>query len=556
MRNNLTNSLLSPWQRLWRLLNGERKLLGKIFLIAAFGGLIGLSLPLGIQAIINFIQAGRVSTSWIVLISFVLLGIFFSGWLQIRQQWLTEYLQQRIFSKASIEFSVRLPKLLFRELEKRNPAELMNRFFDVLTLQKGISKLIIDFSTAVLQIFFGLILLGLYHPFFILFDFALIILMFFLFRMAMRRGLNTSIQESTWKYSVVRWLEEVALNLESFRMTPATTMAEKQTDNLTDKYLDARTEHFKVLVRHYIALLVFKLIIAAGLLLLGSLLVINNQIGIGQFVAAEIVILLISSSVEKVMLNLETVYDVLTALEKVGSVTDLKLEPGGSIKNQSSNAPLLKMEDVIIQEDNYTSQLEIEELQINEGDRVFISYEHPFLVRTMVQLITARDCNFQGHVHYRGKSLKTFNKDLYRISVGEIWGRATLFTDTVFENIRMGRDIPDESVDKVLNEMGLIKDVRFLPEGENTMVLPFSNLLSNSLTKGILLARMVVDKPDILIVDAEQLPSDPVRKKQLLNYLLDPIHPWALIFLGETDPGSEFFDLRLKYDDGVLRKES
>ncbi len=182
--------LITPWQRLWRLLGSERAVLTRVFLIAGFGGLISLSLPLGIQAI----------------------GIFVSGLLIIRQQWLIEFFQQRVFARASLEFSLRIPRIKFDQFESSNPAELMNRFFDVLTIQKGLSKLIIDFSTSLLQVFFGLLLLALYHPLFILFDLAIVLLVITLIRVSMRKGLETSLKESKWKYKTVGWLEELALN--------------------------------------------------------------------------------------------------------------------------------------------------------------------------------------------------------------------------------------------------------------------------------------------------------------------------------------------------------
>ena len=551
--NPLNLLSLTPWQRLWRLLGAERPLLVRIFIIAAFGGLIGLSLPLGIQAIINFIQAGRISTSWIVLVSFVLIGIFFSGWLQIRQQWLVELLQQRIFAKASLEFSLRLPRMLFEELEKKNPAELMNRFFDVLTVQKGLSKLIIDFSTALLQIFFGLALLALYHPIFILFDIVIVLLVIVLVRLAMRRGLETSIKESTWKYKVVGWLEEVAVSLESFRMTPRSSLASQQTNDLTNNYLDARQGHFRVLIGHYVALLVFKLLVAAGLLVLGSVLVIENQIGIGQFVAAEIVILLITSSVEKIILNLESVYDVLTAVEKIGKVTDVRLEEGGAIEDFNTDAPLMDAESLILEEGSYRSGIEMEQFEVKEGERVFVQYHHPFFVRTFIQLLTGRSTDYRGHLHFRGRAIRSLNFEEYRARVGELWGRDELFTGSIVDNIIAGREsISRDRVTRVLKDIGLMQEVRLLPEAELTTVLPFSNLVSPLLMKGILLARNVVDEPDILLIDSEQLPSDPIRYKQMLEYLLDPDHTWAVVFFSESKPDTKFFDRYYVHDENKV----
>lgn len=549
--------ITSPWQRLWRLLSSEKAVITRIFLIAGFGGLISLSLPLGIQAIINFIMAGRVSTSWILLVIFVLLGILFSGILIIRQQWLIEFFQQRIFARASLEFSLRLPRIKFEKLEQANPAELMNRFFDILTLQKGLSKLIIDFSTSILQVFFGLLLLALYHPLFILFDLVLVVLVIFLIRVSIRKGLETSIRESSWKYKTAGWLEEVALNTETFRMTPNTNLHVSNTDQLTGHYLKARTEHFRVLVRHYVSLLLFKLLVAAGLLILGSVLVIQREIGIGQFVAAEIIILLIINSVEKIIMNLESVYDVLTALEKIGAVTDLELEEKGTLDEFSADAPIVKIEHLSVAAGPYNAAVVCEDFEVRPGQRIFVKYAHPMFVRTLVMVLTGRTSDYSGHALYRGRSVKSIDQYAMRNEIGEFWGRDELMTASILDNIRAGRsDISSSDIERLLERIGLLRDIRMLPDGENTTILPFSNLVSPAIIKGILLARNVIDKPKLLLIDSEQLPSDPRRFKQMVEFLLHPDHEWAVVFFGEASPDGRLFDAVYQFETGLLELTS
>lgn len=332
----------------------------------------------------------------------MLSGILASGWLEIRQQWLIEFFQQRVFARASLEFSLRIPRIDFQTLEKKNAVEMVNRFFDVLAIQKGLSKLIIDFLTSLLQVFFGLVLLALYHPFFIIFDLVIVVLVLTLIRMSMKKGLETSLRESNWKYKVVGWLEEMAVNVETLRMTPKSTIGVTKTDEMTTNYVQARRDHFKVLVRHYLALLLFKFLVAAGLLILGGLLVIEREIGIGQFVAAEIVILLIITSVEKIIMNLESVYDVLTALEKVGAVTDLELEDPGRVTEFSQTASLLLVEDLDIKNAPYITEISCEHLEIKAGERVFIQYTNPLFVRTLLLSFTGRVKDYQGHILFRG----------------------------------------------------------------------------------------------------------------------------------------------------------
>jgi len=167
---------MTPLKRFFNILKLDRKDIYQIMLYAIFSGLLALSLPLGIQAIINFIQAGNISISWIILVLLVILGVALVGVLSLMQMRITENLQQKLFVRSSFEFAYRLPNIKFEQLYKNHPPEIANKFFDTLTIQKGTSKLLIDFSAALLQVLFALILLSLYHPFFIVFGILLLIL--------------------------------------------------------------------------------------------------------------------------------------------------------------------------------------------------------------------------------------------------------------------------------------------------------------------------------------------------------------------------------------------
>ncbi|MBC8155345.1 MAG: ABC transporter ATP-binding protein, partial [Bacteroidetes bacterium] len=130
----------TPTQRLIRLLKSERKDIWYIYLYAITTGLISLSLPLGTQAVFTLVSGGLVFSSVYVLIGLVVLGVLVAGFLLVAQITMVEVLQQRIFAKAALEFTYRLPRIEPNAWEGSDPPELMNRFFDVLTIQKGLPK--------------------------------------------------------------------------------------------------------------------------------------------------------------------------------------------------------------------------------------------------------------------------------------------------------------------------------------------------------------------------------------------------------------------------------
>jgi ABC-type bacteriocin/lantibiotic exporter with double-glycine peptidase domain len=320
----------TPVERLFRLLGNDRKDIGYVYLYALVTGLISLSLPLGIQAVFNLVSGGLVFSSVYLLIGLVIFGVLVTGLLLVGQMALVEILQQRVFVRAAFEFTYRLPRIEPEALSGHYPPELMNRFFDVLTIQKGLPKLLIDLTAAVVQIIFGLILLSAYHPVFIGFGVFTALLIYGICLLYGPSGIKTSLNESKYKYKVVAWLEEMARELSVYRRHKFDKGADSpesmdKMDDLVANYVSYRNAHFRVLKRFFYSGVAFKTLVTGGLLIMGTVLVVGREMSLGQFVAAELVIVLITSSVDKLMSGIDTVFDMLTAVEKIGFITDMPL---------------------------------------------------------------------------------------------------------------------------------------------------------------------------------------------------------------------------------------
>ena len=289
---------LSPVARLWNLVQEEKSEITAIYFFAILGGFIQLTLPVGIQAIIGFVLGGTLSASITVLITILSLAVFFTGIIQINQMKVIEKIQQRIFVRYSFAFADRIPKLDLKQVDGFYLPELVNRFFDTMSLQKGFAKLLLDLPLAIIQIVFGLILLSFYHPFFILFGLLVLLLLWLILKATGHKGLESSLEESKNKYGLVSWLEEMARLVKSFKFSNAGLHLIKA-DEKTGHYLEARTKHFKVLEFQFKVLIAFKFLITLAMLVVGVVLLLNQQINIGQFVAAEIIIITIITAIGK-----------------------------------------------------------------------------------------------------------------------------------------------------------------------------------------------------------------------------------------------------------------
>lgn len=509
-----------PYERFWALLKPDSKDISDIYLFAIIGGLLSLGLPLGIQAIINFIQAGKVSTSWFMLVGLVVAAIGFTGFMNIAQLRITENLQQRIFTRSALEFATRIPKIQLRELLLRYAPEWTNRFFDTLTIQKGISKLLIDFTAATLQILFGLILLSFYHPFFIIFGFALLLLLAFIFRMTASRGFVTSLDESKYKYKVANWLEEIARNRLTFKHLGGNGILLKRTDAYLEGYLKSRDAHFKVLVQQYIYLIGFKVLIALALLIIGGLLVLNQQMNIGQFVAAEIIIVLVLNSVEKLIVSLEMVYDVLTAIEKIGEITDLPLDKQEGLTLAHSAAYTIEFENLIYQP-SWSKNPLLKELscRFEAGKRYHIQDMDGNQAQGLFLMICAMTQPNSGQVRIEGIPTSNLHPDHLRQRIASLSQHDQLIYGSVLDNILMGRTHATQDVVQMAEAIGLAPYVLSLTDAYQTVLNPEASTLDRKLRTLILLCRALLDSPAVLLWDLQihHLPQQQLQ--HVLSYL-------------------------------------
>ena len=531
---------ITPVQRFWQLLKPDRKEIRNVYAYAVFNGLLSLSLPLGIQAIVSLIQGGQLSTSWIMLTIFVVLGVGLVGVLQIYQLRITENLQQKIFARAAFEFAYRIPKIRLEALYQHYAPELMNRFFDIVSVQKGLSKLLIDFSAATLQVIFGLLLLSTYHPFFILFSIGLILMVYGIFRLTGRRGLSTSLIESKNKYKVAHWLEEVARTATTFKLAGKTSLHLHRVDEHVVDYLEAREGHFKVLLRQYQLMVLFKVLVIAGLLAIGGILVMEQHMNIGQFIAAEIIILLIMGSVEKLVLSLETIYDVFTSLEKVGQVTDLELEneKGIDLKAASQDEGLRVTLDGVSfsYPDNHEKTLDNLSITMEPGEKLFILGPNGSGKSTLLHVLAGLFEVQEGALAYNGFAKGNLELRSLRSAIGDCLSQEQLFAGTVLENIAMGReDATFENVQKVVRNLGLEGFIQKLPKGYETILDPQGKKLPRSTVQKLLLARSIADQPKLLLLEDAFEHLDASERKTTINYLTAPENPWTLVAVS-SDP--------------------
>ncbi|MBK9401167.1 MAG: ATP-binding cassette domain-containing protein [Bacteroidetes bacterium] len=498
----------------------ERSDITAIYFYAILSGLIQLSLPLGIQAILGFVLGATMVTSVYVLIFIIISAVLIVGYLQIRQMKIIEKIQQKIFVNFAFEFAEKIPNMDLKKADQYYLPEKINHFFETINIQKGVSKLLIEIPAATIQIIFGLVLLSLYHSLFLISSLLLIAILWTIFKITGRKGIETSINESNNKYDVIAWLEELGRVIKSFKYSQGSHLNLIKTDKKLLDYIKARKSHFSVLIFQFKSLVFLKVAITAIMLILGTSLLFSQKINIGQFVAAEIIILTIISAMEKLITSLEYVYDVITGMLKINRVLEFPNEKEGKLILTSKELNIT-MSNMTF---SYSEKKEIFQdvsLRIPSKAVTCISGEENSGKSTFLKLLTGSYMDFKGSIQFNDLPLKNYSFESLRSQMGIFLYDQDIFEGTLYENITLGRNETSiEHIMEIAKKSGLENFISFFPDSFESMIDPMGRKLPSTTIRKILLLRALINNPVLLVLEEPWLQFDEETKQNLQHYLL------------------------------------
>lgn len=541
---------------LFKYVTKEKKDVTNIYFYAILNGLVQLSVPLGIQSIVSFVMGATMATSIYILIAFVVLGTWLVGYFRLKVMQIIEKIQQKIFVEFSLAFAEKLPKVNLSATRKYYLPELVNRFFDTQNLQKGISKILLEIPTALIQILFGILLLSFYHPWFLVFGALVVICVVIIFRFTMESGIKSSIEESDKKYEVASWIEDIAASIKTFKLNSKTEAHLSGTDERVVKYLDDRTSHFRVLVFQYKTIIAFKVVITLVMLVIGTYLLVNQQLNIGAFIATEIVVLSIMSAVEKLIISLESYYDVIAALAKLNKVTTLQEEKFGEITfDQNNDGFEVEFKDVNFAFNDHHRILENINFKIPENSLTIISGQLGAGKSLLLNMMTGFYDPTSGSILFDKIPLKNIDKVSLRSQIGMYLEDMTIIKGTVYENITLGQnETSAEQILEIAEEIGIEDFSSQFSNGFFTNVSETDTEISFSSKKKILLLRALAGERRLLILEDPLDGMNDTFKTKMTEYLLKLKEKTTIIIVSEDKNLILEADQHLQVENGNVKK--
>lgn len=528
---------ITPFRRLLGLFRTEMRELWIVVLFAIGVGLFTLATPIVAMAVVNTVALGTLVQQLFVLCAALFVALGLAGFLQFLQFIVVEYIQRRLFVRVASDLAHRLPRVDLKAFDRQHGPELVNRFFDVLTVQKAAATLLLDGITIALQVIIGMILLGFYHSYLLGFDLILIASLIFLFTVLSWGAVRSAVKESIAKYTVAGWMEEVARHPILFKSSGGPTYAHQTADRLTQEYLNFRSVHFRVLLRQLAFALFLQAAANVSLLAVGGILVIRGELTLGELVAAEIVVTLVVATFTKVGKQLEAYYDLLAAVEKLGHLIDLPLEreTGEALDHRAGGLSIAVHDLAYHYDEARQNALQTLNFEIGPGERVAIEGPNGAGKSTLADLLYGVRTPSRGWIALDGHDLRSLRLDTFRSSIAVVKGIETIQA-SILENIRMGRpEVSLADVRDALHKVGLDKRVMNFPDGLDTVLWTGGSPLSLGQANRLMLARAIVGRPRLLILDETLDHMDTEIRESVLPAIFDRSNTWTVLIVTHSE---------------------
>lgn len=521
----------SPHARLLQMIFEDKTDLVLILIYTFFSGLFSLSLPLATQIVVNTIAAGVFLQPLTVIATMVLTALCLVAGLRLVTLYIVELIRQRTFARVALRLAYRVPRIKHAALSREYLPELVNRFFDTITVQSGWFNFLLDCPTAALSVIVGLTVLAFYSPWLLVFD--VIVIIFFLLEVYAfgYGGFQTRSDETTQRFMIAEWLEELARCETGIKVNGIPPYLLKQTDNLLAEYVKLRRKQFRVLFRQNASLFFFQALCSSGVLGFGGYLVVHRELTMGQLVASLLIVNMVLPGLERVVRNLQNVYELLSALGKIGYVEDLPLErKGGEVLPRSTQGARIDIRGLRFSYREGTEILHGVDLSLHPGERISLFGPNGSGKTTLAQIMCGLIEPGGGLVQINGIDVRDLDLSSLRKVVTLMNDANEIFPVTVLENVTLGRtDISHLDALWALDLVKFEEELKYLPNGLQTKLTTGGRNLSRGQVQKLLLARAIVKRPQLLILDEAFTAIEERTKLDILDSIYSPDLQWTVI---------------------------
>jgi ATP-binding cassette subfamily B protein len=234
---------------------------------------------------------------------------------------------------------------------------------------------------------------------------------------------------------------------------------------------------------------------------------------------------------EKIIRLLESGFDLLTSLDKVGHLLDLPLERrGGHDLPFNPHGATVTCRKVRFSYGSGAETVSNLNLTIESGEHVSLVGKSGVGKSTLAMLICGLYQPDHGLVQINGMDVRDANLDSLRRTVGFVSDANEIFAGTIEENILLGRDyLSHEDLQWALEVTRLGDEMARFPDGLQTRLVSEGRNLSRGQIQRLLIARSIITRPQLLILDEGFTGIDECDKLRILDALFNPAMNWTIV---------------------------
>lgn len=466
-----------------------------LIIISTITSLLFLVIPVTAQALVNFIAFGHLMRPVLILSIMVLVLIIGAGLLNLWHNIIIEIIQQKIIVNSSLKLTKHFSALSYHSIIAHDNQKEVNKFFDIVVVTKALGGILSYGINLSLQVFFGLIVLLIYHPYFIIFDIFMLACLLTIILVPYKTAKITAYQECVEKHGIAEWFDEIVLSRYLFKFLNLPNFLIKETDNRLVNFLKNRNRHFRQLIKYQIGLFVLASISSSILLGLGGYLVINNQLSLGQLVASEIILGSIVYALNQFIKVLEDYFDLMASLDIFDHLLHMPVEPIDSIPEETIRI---------------IDNLHDFNLELNYHDKkILVNSANPLLIkssdRNSIESIVTKLIGMTD-----SESLEiVLNGIVCKANILMALRRKTMLlqepqwiSGTIYDNIVL--NTPKVSMDYILqyvNKLGLTDKIVGFKDGLLTYVSSWQYEFTEKEAVLLMILRLIVNSPNMIILD-------------------------------------------------------
>lgn len=458
--------------------------------------LLGLAVPISVQLLINSIANLALPVPLFTLSAVLFALLILSGLLSVLRIHLMELYRRRFMARLVADVTMRVINAADPFFQDDRRFDLFNRYFELVNMQKAVPSLLIGGFTIILGMIVGFVVTSFYHPFFLAFNLVLIALLWAVWAIWAKGAMKTSIVVSHEKYNAAHFLETVGASNGFYKSARHIDYALAKAEQVTANYVKAHTQHFSYQFPQTIALYFLYALASAGLLALGGWLVIQEQLSIGQLVAAELILSGVFAGMNSLYSYLDDWYDLTASVEELSLLYGLRQEAlvpaGGSIPKGSA----LELNKVRV-------RLPAGEAELNfalaEGQRL-VCQGVPGMEREFADLLKRLDTPMAGMVTLGGVDIAVMDPLTLRSDI-VVLDRAAIVESTIADYLRLAnpdRNAADQMA--ALKLVGLDDRIALLPQGIHTLLSSTGAPFTVAKMMQLKLASAILAEPRILLL--------------------------------------------------------